>query len=195
MIKLRSWILMGACLASAACGGDDPPATTEPDGGMAPASEECAPGTPEFKYGADGLTAADSGGTVSVRIMDSNYATPAKDFNDWTIQILDGSGAPMPQARLLWSCAWMPLHMHGSNPKSVKKLDGGEYELLQQNLGMYGGWKVRLWVDPAGQGMEYTPSATTGSLSGDACAPTNPSAVGKTSNVEFSICVPRQRGS
>jgi hypothetical protein len=197
MKKLCSWILMSTCVASAACGSDDSPAPVDDDTGDAAAlaSEECVPGTPEFRYGADGLSQADPTGRFSVRILDSNYLTPAKTFNTWTIQISDSSGAPMPQAHLTWACAWMPAHRHGSNPRGVMKLDGGEYKLLEQNFAMYGGWQVRMWIDPEGTTADYTPGAAAGAVGGDACSPTNPGVMGQTPNIEFSICVPRQRGS
>jgi hypothetical protein len=197
MKKLGMWWLMGACIASVACGDDDGSAhSLEGDAahGHDP-GEECLPDTPMFTYGKEGgLSVQDATKTFSVRVNDAEYAPPAKDFNDWTIQVLDGAGSPLTQAKLAWACAWMPAHGHGSNPMKVAKLDDAQYEMLGQNMGMFGGWLVQLWIDPDGDLQdEYLPGANSGAVGGNACSPTNPGAIGKLNNVEFKVCVPRKR--
>ena len=187
---------MSACVALVACGSDDddaPPTDADVDGPADP-SEECLPNTPEFSYGPTGLSQAAATGQFSVRIEDAEYAPPAKNFNDWTLQISDASGMPMPQARLVWACAWMPAHLHGSVPKGIMKLDGGKYVLKSQNLSMYGGWQVKLWIDPAGTLPDFVPGSTAGAVGRDACMPTL-AAITQDANIQFTVCVPRQRGS
>lgn len=197
MEKLRSWILMGACVAFIACGSDDdnPPPMADTAGAPADASEECIPGTPEFTVGMFGLTKGDPTGRFSVRIVDANFQPPFKGFNNWVIQISDTGGNPMPQASLTWACAWMPAHGHGSNPRAVMKMDGGQFKLVEQNFSMNGGWLVRFWIDPDGKAQNYLPGTVSGARSTSACTPTSPGAVGQNMNIEFTVCVPRERGS
>lgn len=135
----------------------------------------------------------DEKNNIAVRIDDAEYAPPAKDFNDWTIAITDASGGPLPKAQITWVCAWMPVHGHGSNPKRLNKLDGGRFELKQQNLSMYGGWQIKLWIDPDGGSMEYQPQGGSGVLGGDVCIPVGDATA--LPNIQFDVCVPRARGS
>jgi hypothetical protein len=155
-------------------------------------SEQCPADTEEFRDGPNGLLRMDPQTGISVRIVNAEAVPPTKDFNDWTIAVTDANGAVLPDAQVTWACAWMPVHGHGSNPKRVNKLDGGRFELKQQNLSMYGGWQIKLWITADG-GDAYVPQTSSGVLSGNVCQPSNGSA--NTPNIEFDVCVPRMRGS
>lgn len=66
-------------------------------------------------------------------------------FNTWKIALVDATTmGPAPNARLTWQCAYMSVHGHGSNPKSIENLGNGEYKLVDMNMRMLGPWEVRL---------------------------------------------------
>jgi hypothetical protein len=179
--------LAGAMLV--ACASKDDPvnlAMYEADSGEYPPAE-CPTNLKPFTVGPSGLTESDSAMQVSVRIDDANKP-PIKNYNDWTISILDANGQPNPTATLNWACAWMAVHGHGSNPKSIVNMGNGQYKLGMQNLSMTGPWEVRLWVDPTGQLPEYAPQAGARIMAGDECAPSNGAA--PMNNIDFNFCVP-----
>lgn len=187
---IRSAIVVFGVVTFAACGGDaGSQGLGVTAGGPAAdtAAERCPPGTDEFRYGPSGLLKSDPATGVSVRLLDASDSPPSRGFNDWTIGVFDQSGAPMPTAELHWACAWMPAHLHGSNPKTVVRLGNGQFQLVKQNLAMYGGWQVKLWVDASGTGPAFDPQGNNGILGGDACR--GPGIAGAP-NIEFDICVP-----
>ena len=159
-----------------------------------PPDQQCPADTEEFRATEQsGLLQMDATQNFEVRLVSANWVPPAKDFNDWTIAVTDMNGTPMPNAQINWACAWMPAHGHGSNPKQINKLGDGRFELFQQNLSMYGGWQVKLWIDPDGGSVDYQPQSAGSGLSGTVCTPSNGTA--GTQNIEFDVCVPRMRGS
>ena len=159
--------------------------------GPADESARCPADTEEFKVGPNGLTRSDAATGISVRLIKASDAPPIRGFNDWTLAVTDQSGMPMPQAELRWACAWMPAHNHGSSPKRVVRSGNGQFELLQQNLAMYGGWQVKLWIDASGTGPVFDPQKGSGIVGGDACRGMGVSA---TPNIQFNICVPTSPG-
>lgn len=162
-------------------------------GGAAPAddSARCPAGTEEFRFGPNGLVQTDAATGMSVRLVQANASPPTRGFNDWTIAVVDAAGAPMANAELHWACAWMPAHNHGSNPKSVMRLGNGQFQLAKQNLAMYGGWQVKLWIDATGTGPVFDPQGGSGIVGGNAC--TGPG-ISATPNIQFNICVPTSPG-
>ena len=181
-----------AALSLAACG-DDVAAAAQPDADVVPPDEQCPANLDEFRASSEGLLQTDAKTGISVRLVDADAIPPARDFNTWTIAITDADGNAMPDARLMWACAWMQVHGHGTNPKSIEKLDGGEYVLKKQNLSMYGEWQIKLWITAGGDGTDYVPPGGSGVLDGNVCQPSN----GTTGapNIVFDVCVPRMRGS
>jgi hypothetical protein len=141
-----------------ACGSDDPPNSSPNVAGSGAAIMDmsCPADTPPFNFGPTGLLAANETLGVKVFLEEASSKPPFFGMNDWTIDITDMTGNPMPQATLTWACAFMPLHGHGSNPKMVENLGGGRYKLLKQNMAMGGQWEIRVWVDPKGGGEAYT---------------------------------------
>ena len=188
MVRRLLFVVCGAALVG--CGdGHETHMQSVTGGGPAPADEtaRCPPGTEAFRYGPDGLVRTDPATGVTVRLLKASDAPPTRGFNDWTIGVTDQSGAPMPNAELRWACAWMPAHNHGSNPKSVMRLGNGQFVLSRQNLAMYGGWQVKLWIDATGTGPVFDPQSGNGIVGGDACRGTG---VGAAPNIQFDICVP-----
>lgn len=191
---LRSAVIVSGVVALAACGGDTPSqAFGVTAGGPAPgaAAERCPPDTEAFRYGMSGLVKSDPATGVSVRLLDVSDSPPSRGFNDWTIGVTDQNGAPMPAAELSWACAWMPAHLHGSNPKNVVRLGNGQFKLEKQNLAMYGGWQIKLWIDASGTGQVFDPQGGNGIVGGDACRGPG---IAATPNVQFNVCVPTSAG-
>jgi hypothetical protein len=183
-----------------ACGGDAaPPEAMYDHDDSASALEmsmKCSPALQNvFKVGGAGvgLTTTDAASNVAVRIQDATQIPPVKDnTNDWTIAITDAAGAPLPNAKLGWACAWMAVHGHGSNPQAIEDMGGGMFKLTSLNLSMYGEWAERLWVDPTGAGPQYLPQNGTRVGAGLECMPTNGAAAQY--NIEINFCVPDTRG-
>jgi YtkA-like len=178
-------------VALAACGSDavvkPAPADDEPD-----ASAQCAPTTEAFAVGETiGLTTSDPKTGMQARIVMADHNPPAYDYNTWTLAVTDASGAPMPDAHITWACAWMPAHLHGSNPREIDELGNGRFTLGKQNLTMYGEWQVKLWVsnDPAAK--PYAPQVGAGNRTGDACSPSDLTT--GVANIVYDVCVPRDR--
>jgi hypothetical protein len=149
---------------------------------------QCSADLKPFTTGPNGLTETDPTMQIAVRI-DKATVPPVKDYNDWTISILDGSGQPATNAKLDWACAWMAVHGHGSNPKAVTNQGNGQYLLSMQNFSMNGPWEVQLWVDPTGQGTEYAPQGGARVMAGNECAPSN--GAPPMYNIDFNFCVPQ----
>jgi hypothetical protein len=199
---MTSRFFVAACIvvASTACGGgeSDGPASVNAGigdgaaGGDAPgeAMASCEADYLGFAVGPSGSSVADAKSGVTAKVLEGSVP-PNFGYNTWTIQLSDASGAPMPNARITWACAFMDVHGHGTNPKKVENLGGGQYKITDQNLRMFGPWEVRFWIDPTGAEAEYKPE-NAGVLGGMACNPTSgPMGV---PSIEFKVCVPRSTG-
>lgn len=195
--KMSSRVLIGACLAASfsACG-DDSSGTSTNTGGMSaaagsgPKSSKCSADYLSFAVGPSSPVASNAESGVAVRVLDGPVP-PEFGYNTWTIQILDASTMePLPEARLTWQCAFMSVHGHGSNPKTVENLGNGQYKLTNQNLRMLGPWEVQFWIDPTGAMDEYKP--TSNIINGMACNPT--SGLQGKPTVEIKVCVPDSSG-
>jgi hypothetical protein len=178
------WALVVALLA-AACADDesmveDATTTTPPPDDTA----SCPADTPPFEFGPTGLGDTNEELGIKVYLESASAMPPAHDFNDWTIALTDLDGVPLPSAQITWACAFMPLHAHGSNPKAINELGEGRFELQKQNMAMYGGWLIQLWVDPAGGGEPFESSGT--SIGTRACAEP-----GTKPSLEIQTCVPQ----
>jgi hypothetical protein len=193
--RIAIGLLIGcSCPLLACASGDDTTGAPmyEDSGEHQPPTPPCDPNLPDFTVGMNGLKATDSTGQFSVRIEDAPKP-PQRDYNTWKIAVEDASGQPMANAKLGWACAWMAVHMHGSNPQVITNLGGGKFELEKQNLSMFGPWEVRFWVDSTGAGPEYLPqSGGTKVALGNECMPTN--GVTPSANIKFDICVPQSGG-
>jgi hypothetical protein len=143
-----------------------------------------------FAVGPSGSAVTDAKSGVTVKVLEGSVP-PNFGFNTWTIQLSDASGVPTPNARVTWACAFMNVHGHGTNPKAVENLGGGQYKIVDQNMRMFGPWEVRFWIDPTGAEADYVP-ANAGVLNGMACIPTSGEMAAP--SVEFKVCVPRSTG-
>jgi hypothetical protein len=176
--------LVGLVGLLGACDSDDPPAAPADAGDETPPSEACPPDTPAFNFGPTGLTSEPNEALgIRAHLVEASAKPPANGYNDWTVEITDLDGNALPDASLVWTCAFMPAHGHGSNPKSVTKLGDGRFQLLRQNMAMAGGWLIELWVDPTGEADNYQGRGT--SLIPDAC-----SKPGTDASLVLKACVP-----
>jgi hypothetical protein len=191
--EMSSRVLIGACVASLyACGdgsgGGGSASTAGSLGGAGTeAKDECPGDYQAFSTGKNGTLVPDAKSGIAVRVIDGPVP-PEYGYNTWKIALLDANTMmPAPNARLTWQCAFMSVHGHGSNPKSIKNLGNGEYEIVDQNLRMFGPWEVQFWIDPTGTKDEYVP--TSNLISGSACSPTTGGSLKP--NIEIKLCVPR----
>src|SRR6201995_4525706 len=164
--------VLAAHLVAVGCGSDPASQPMAEDSGDSGADEQCDPGTETLAVGpTTGLQVMDMKDGIAARILTADYIPPAVDYNNWTIGVTDLNGSPMPNAKILWSCQWMPAHMHGTNPGSIKPLDDGQFAVSKINLAMYGNWESRFWVstDPAAK--QYAPHVVLSSTNGAACDP------------------------
>jgi hypothetical protein len=188
-----SCLALGVSLLATACA--EPDGTSQPsDGALTEidSGAECAPGTEEFPIGETaGLTTTDAKTGLQVRVVWADHAPPIKERNTWTIAVTDAGGAPQSKAVVSWACAWMPAHLHGTNPQSIDPMGDGRFSVAKQNMAMYGGWQVKLWVSTDAAAVPYAPNTGSGVRSADACSP--PDARNGTANIVFNVCVPRNR--
>jgi hypothetical protein len=192
---MSSRFLIGVCVAATlcACGDDSNAGPASGDSavqaggaGSGPVSSKCSQDYLDFSVGPSSMVATNAEVGVGVRVLDG--PVPAEfGQNTWTIEIVDANTmAPLPNARLTWQCAFMSVHGHGSNPRTVENLGNGRYKLTNQNLRMLGPWEVQFWIDPTGQMEEYAP--TSNIITGQACIPTT--GVQGSPTVEVKVCVP-----
>jgi len=175
-------VLVG--VTTACDSGDDEPAPAADAGDTSEPSKACPPDTPEFNLGATGLTSEPNEALgIKAHLVGASAKPPANGYNDWTIEITDLDGNALPDASLVWTCAFMPAHGHGSNPKTVDKLGEGQFELIRQNMAMAGQWLIELWVDPTGETPSYEGRGT--GIIPSAC-----SKPGTTSSLVLKACVP-----
>lgn len=166
-----------------ACGSDDAPSDAAGTSD-AELDTSCPENTPPFDFGPTGLSATNESVGLKVYLETASDKPPLYGTNDWTIAFTDLAGSPASDAKLTWTCAWMPKHGHGSNPKSVVDLGDGRYELQRQNMAMQGGWEIQLWVDATGAGEAYEGGGV--GINRSAC--TEP---GTKAQLILKACVPR----
>jgi hypothetical protein len=180
----RACALGGAMMLMAACPDDAVDPIVMEDAGD-PASA-CPPTTPMFTTGAMGLTASNPELNVKARVVTADFQPPRFGINTWTVAITDSNDQPLPQAQLIWACAFMPAHGHGSNPRLVEKIGATLWRLERQNMSMQGGWEIRLWIDPDGGSKDFT--GAQGGINNMSCqGPQN-----MTHTLVLSTCVPRR---
>ena len=200
--NLLCQVLFGACVASlgfgvSACPGGSSNGAVSGAGaatvagagaaGAGSSEDDCSESYLHFAVGPSSTLTSDAKSPIAVRVLDGQVP-PAFGYNTWTIQLLDAATMqPAPNARLTWQCAYMSVHGHGSNPKSLQNLGNGKYKLVDMNMRMLGPWEVQFWIDPTGQMPEYVP--TSNIINGMACNPT--SGVQGEPTIQIKACVPR----
>jgi YtkA-like len=128
--------------ASACTSSDGGDGTSGTSGGST--TSACALDTRKDVYTA-GLSKK-TGGAMSVKIVESTPAPPAKLTNEMTFQLLDAGGLPVDGASLS-VVPFMPDHGHGSAIKpSVTPKGGGVYVVTNLYYPMPGLWRVTVTV-------------------------------------------------
>src|SRR3954447_9489873 len=103
------WLLTAFLPLVVACGSDDDAPTDHPEddsGPMTPAPKCSAP--PFLASETAGITVADPKAPIQARVVSADHSPPMFGYNDWTLALLDGSGAPLTNAKIAWACSWMP---------------------------------------------------------------------------------------
>jgi hypothetical protein len=137
-------IVLGPLLAVSACSSGDGSGGGS-SGSTGSASSACAQDTRKDVYTA-GLSKK-TAGALSVKIMDSTPAPPAKLTNAMTFQLLDAGGLPVDGATLS-VVPFMPDHGHGSAVKpTVTPKGGGVYAATDLYYPMAGLWRVTVTVE------------------------------------------------
>jgi hypothetical protein len=137
-------VALSAVLFASCGGGSGTPAAVDSN------LYDCTTETRAPPYSAGERFPSVSGAFTGV-LVQSVPAPPARDSNSWTVQIVDGTGAPQ-DGLAMTATPNMPDHNH---PVTVKPLvtpanDGtGTYKLDPVYLFMPGYWEVKLSVQPA----------------------------------------------
>jgi YtkA-like len=136
-------IVLGPLLAVSACGsGDGGGDGASGSTGSAPSA--CAQDNRKDVYTA-GLSKK-TASELSVKIMESTPAPPAKLTNAMTLQLLDAGGLPLDGATLS-VLPFMPDHGHGSAvTPTVTPKGGGVYAVANLYFPMPGLWRVTVTV-------------------------------------------------
>lgn len=90
-------------------------------------------------------------GVFSFVLESSDPAPPVKGTNNWVLQVLDGSGAPVTGATID-VVPYMPDHGHGTSvTPQVSAGDNDDYNLDSLYLFMPGLWQVTITADTGDQ--------------------------------------------
>jgi hypothetical protein len=189
---------MGLCSVvtyGTACAGDDGATgaagfdDSGPDAGYG--DVRCSPDLKPLAIGPEGTTFSDAAKTVSVRLDNIDPLQPNKSPNTWRIAVLDSAGQPATQATIGWSCAFMAIHRHATNPTAIKQVRPGVFELSDIYLGMYGPWQMKFWIDLTGATPPYLPQSGTSVGLGLECEPAD--AARSAASLTLDFCVPKER--
>ena len=129
-------------LALAACGGGE--TADQPDAGF-----NCEIDQRDEEFVAGMEKTRDLG--VTFTLVSSDPTPPARDDNDWVVDIEDPDG-PMVGASVTVR-PFMPDHTHGTSNPAVIVADAatpGRYTVDRVNLFMPGIWEITLGATPAG---------------------------------------------
>jgi hypothetical protein len=97
------------------------------------------------------------GNALSVKLVESTPAPPAKLMNAMKFQVLDGAGVPLDGATLT-VVPFMPDHGHGTAAVPVVTAKGnGTYEVSNIYLVMAGLWKITVSVQLPGAAPQEIP--------------------------------------
>lgn len=142
-IFARIWCV-ALCAGAVACSSSTGDGGTSGTSGASSTASACATDTRKDVYTA-GL-AKQTSGALSIKLMESSPAPPAKQSNVLTLQVTDASGKPVDGATLS-VLPYMPDHGHGSSVKpTVTAKGGGTYEITNVYLPMPGLWRLTVTV-------------------------------------------------
>jgi hypothetical protein len=135
------WITLAIAVTAAACSGGG-------GGDVGPDADiGCRFDHRAMTYAA-GMKLAGDSGALSFAIETATPAPPLKGNNSWTVQILDGSGAPVTGATMT-AVPFMPDHGHGTQVTPVVTPAGDAYTVAPLYLFMPGLWQVTLTATSA----------------------------------------------
>lgn len=134
-------------MAAGACGSDD--SDPAPTGTAAQGS--CAEDTRADTF-AQGLERAGDDGMFTLRLEQGQPAPPELGDNEWVVELLDSSGAPLDGA-VMQVKAWMPDHGHGTVPlfHDLEPMgEPGMYRVGPLDLFMAGFWQFTFTIESDG---------------------------------------------
>ncbi len=148
------WAFCG--IVGAGCGGGSPQAGGDGSAivpGEGGAYVSCVGETRATPYTA-GMQRTATDGAVTLTLLSSQPGPPIKGINTWTMQFLDGAGAPSG-GRILSVHPYMPDHRHSSSivPVITEKTDpavSDEFVIDPLYLFMGGYWEITFDVTTAG---------------------------------------------
>jgi hypothetical protein len=145
------------CVAAASGCGDD--SSSETDGAQ-PISDGSYPSAPcptDLPPFTIGMEAIGEEGAVTGRLIDAQYAPPRIFNNDWSVELVDSTGAPLEDIEITRAWPYMPVHGHdGFNDPMVEALDEpGQFRVDSINLWMRGPWEVHLMVSSESVGDDH----------------------------------------
>jgi hypothetical protein len=146
-IAVCSTLMLAAALA-AGCGGQNDAVDPSVDGSALLYS--CATETRAVPYTAN-LSRPSLSGQSTAILVKSDPAPPVKGTNDWTLKILDASGAP-ESGLTIRASPFMPDHGHGPSVLPVVTPVSGQagtYLASPVYLFMAGYWEVTFTWQPA----------------------------------------------
>ncbi len=138
------------CLAVAGCAGNHDQAA-ETDAGTGPEAAVILPALcasdARVQTFSPGMEQTGRSGMYKARLLEMAPAPAAKGDNGWTVQIVDGKGAPLDGAKLTVK-PFMPDHGHGSSIVPLVTATGseGKYTVTRLNLFMPGIWQITVNV-------------------------------------------------
>jgi hypothetical protein len=159
----RIWILL--CLISCACGDSSHahPDDESADAGSAAGDgdqddedssfEGCPADTPPFALGmqAEGML-----GHITGSLISASNVPPLRFLNDWTVEFVDGMGAPIEDVSIRTARPFMPVHGHDGNVKPTVSAEGpGRFAIKSLNLNMRGPWEIQFQLRSASAGDDY----------------------------------------
>lgn len=147
--RLSGFLACAALSTALGCGGDDGgSAGTGSDGKQVDDEKEEVPCDPkEYPSYTPGLEATK--GDVTVRLVEVDPEPPRQlQKNNWTVEVVDGSGEPLQGASITRADSWMIVHNHGGRhpPKIEKGASAGSFVLNDLDFRMRGPWQVRMDV-------------------------------------------------
>lgn len=175
---LRPYLAILVALVGASCAwacGDETPHTQElgKDSGVESAMQDaahdaahdapqddaytvapCPDSIPDFALG---MQAQGEDGNLVVRLRAAAPSPPERFLNDWEVEVVDGEGRSVPDARIDMARPFMPVHGHdGGVAPVVRSLSGpGAFAVDGINLNMRGPWEVQFQIASPTAGSDY----------------------------------------
>jgi hypothetical protein len=100
---------------------------------------------PRGQHYAVGLSGASADGSLKMSFVDASPTPPAEGENDWTLKVMDSTGAPLTGATFTVK-PWMPDHLHGSSivPAMTPMSTAGVYHVGILEFFMPGIWQTTI---------------------------------------------------